>query len=89
MPDLSRTAINDQIRLICDSDRFRGSPQLAALLRALGDDLGRDDGDAAASGQRGQQHAGLPSEFDPGQNPRIRVQATRLRQALADYYRGP
>ena len=89
MPDLSRTAINDQIRLICDSDRFRSSPQLAALLRALGDDLGRDEGDASASGQRGQRPARLPRELDPSQNPRIRVQATRLRQALADYYRGP
>jgi TolB-like protein len=89
MPDLSGTAISDQVRQICESDRFRGAPQLAALLRALGEDFGRDDGETAAPGHLGQRPSRLPPEFDPSQSPRVRVQATRLRQALAAYYRGP
>jgi hypothetical protein len=79
MPDLSGTAIGDQVRRICDSDRFRAAPQLAALLCALGEDFGRDEGEAAAPGQLGQRPARLPPEFDPSQTPRVRVQATRLR----------
>jgi hypothetical protein len=55
----------------------------------LGDDFGRDEGEATAPGQLGQRPARLPPEFDPSQTPRVRVQATRLRQALTDYYRGP
>ena len=89
MPDLSGTAINDQVRRICDSDRFRAAPQLAALLCALGEDFGRDEEEATAPGRLGQRPARLPPEFDPSRNPRVRVQATRLRQALAAYYRGP
>lgn len=77
--------IGQQIDRICESDRFRSAPQLAALLRSLGAHLSEADGNQLDQRALAARAFGLDHSFDPATNPRVRVQMTRLRQALKDY----
>lgn len=85
----SAELIGQQIDRICESDRFRSAPQLAALLRSLATHFSEHGGDQLDQRGLAVRVFGLDDSFDPATNPRVRVQMTRLRQALKDYARDP
>lgn len=85
----SSELLGQQIDRICESDRFRSAPQLAALLRSLATHFLEANGEQLDQRGLALRVFGLDDSFDPATNPRVRVQMTRLRQALDDYVRGP
>lgn len=89
MDSESQLQIAAQIDRICDSDRFRSARGLVAVLRTLAAHL-TDPGDERLDQRALASRAfGLDPPFDPAANPRVRVQVTRLRRALDEYYQGP
>lgn len=91
-PDLrdDRTAalIRAALERVLASDPFRGAPQLTAFLgfiveRSLAGRAAELKGYTIAV-----EAFGRPADFDPQADPIVRVEAGRLRKALAQYYAG-
>jgi hypothetical protein len=80
--------IREQLNRIVASATFRGSLRLTSFLRFVVD--------AALTGRASRIKAytvavealGRPDDFDPQDDPIVRVEAVRLRQVLANYYAG-
>jgi hypothetical protein len=86
--ELCRDEIREELGKVVSSAVFRHSHRLSCFLRFVVD--------AALSGKSSEIKAytvatgalGRPSSFDPQEDPIVRVEAARLRQALARYYAG-
>lgn len=79
--------VEQQIDRICSSDRFCASPTLTMLLRRLAAAMMPSDPAAAPITELEDDTAA--AGIDGGKGSRLRVQMTRLRQALYDFYAGP
>lgn len=75
-----------QIDRLCASDSLHGSESLCRLLRYLAQKELENPGIHVKEYQIATEVYGRPADFDPQLDSAIRVQATRLRGKLAEYY---
>jgi len=75
-----------QIDRLCTSDVLHGSESLCRLLRYLAQKELENPGTHVKEYQIATEVYGRPTDFDPQLDSAIRVQATRLRGKLAEYY---
>lgn len=80
--------VEDQIERILRSEELRGSEVLRRLLRFLADKSASGEADDLKEYIVAIDGLGKPSTYDPRFNSAVRIQVGRLRQKLADYYRG-
>ena len=80
----------DEIRAALErmaaSEAFRGSPQLVAFLRYVVEATLRGTADRIKGYTIAVEALGRADNFDPQTDPIVRVEAMRLRRALARYY---
>ena len=80
----------DEIRAALEhmaaSEAFRGSPQLVAFLRYVVEETLRGASDRIKGYTIAVEALGRAENFDPQVDPIVRVEAMRLRRALARYY---
>jgi hypothetical protein len=81
-------AVEDQIARILHSDELHGSEVLRRLLRFLADKSASGEADDLKEYSVAIDGLGKPATYDPRYNSAVRIQVGRLRQKLADYYRG-
>ena len=78
----------EQVDRILASDTLRGSEVLRRLFRFLADKTFSGQGDQLKEYSVGLDALGKPPTYDPRQDAAVRLQASRLRQKLEEYYRG-
>jgi PAS domain S-box-containing protein len=71
------------------SDMFRTSPQLATFLRFVVEATLRGEGAQIKGYTIAVEALGRGENFDPQQDPIVRVEAGRLRRTMEQYYAGP
>ena len=71
---------------LCTSDPFKNSPQLAAFLRYVVEAVLNGHAETIKAYTVAVDALGRPSNFDPIGDAIVRVEARRLRRALAQYY---
>jgi len=84
-PDEVRASLNRMI----ESELFRSSPQLASFLRFVVEAVLRGETKQIKGYTIGIEALGRGPGFDPQIDPIVRVEATRLRRTMAQYYAGP
>ena len=80
-------AAREQVDRILASDTLHSSEVLRKLLRFLADKTFAGEADDLKEYSVGLDALGKPSTYDPRQDAGVRIQASRLRQKLDDYYR--
>lgn len=80
-------AVNAQIERILHSETFRNAEALRRLLRFLAEKSLSGEADQLKEYTIGIDALGKPATYDPRQDSVVRIQVSRLRQKLADYYR--
>lgn len=80
-------ALAAEVERILQSDTFRNSEALRRLLRFLADKRLSGEADQLKEYSVGIDGLGKPATYDPRQDSTVRIQAGRLRQKLAEYYR--
>src|SRR5580693_4026368 len=81
-------AAREQVNRILASDTLRASEVLRRLLRFLADKTFSGEADQLKEYSVGLDALGKPPTYDPRQDSVVRLQASRLRQKLDEYYRG-
>jgi hypothetical protein len=79
--------VYDQLTRILASATFPDSPRLTRFLKFVVEAIAGDS-DSIKAYTIAVKALGLGSDFDPQSDPIVRVQAVRLRKALARYYAG-
>ena len=87
-PAVSVVATRAALERVLASAGFRSSPQLAAFLRFIVEATLRGKADGIRAYTIGTGALGREADFDPQGDPIVRVEANRLRRALAAYYDG-
>lgn len=82
-----RAAVERQLEAILASADFVSAPKMRALLRYLVDATLAGDAERLKGYAIGVDVFDRGTEFDPGTDPIVRVQAGRLRKLLETYYR--
>src|SRR5271154_3607325 len=77
----------EQVERILASDTFRASEVLRRLLRFLADKTFSGEAEHLKEYSVGLDALGKPATYDPRQDSGVRLQASRLRQKLDEYYR--
>src|SRR5262245_55285752 len=85
---LSAEEVRTELGLILASPAFSHSPRLAAFLRFVVESRLTGKADYIKSYTIGVEALGRSEGFDPHIDPIVRVEAGRLRKALARYYSG-
>jgi hypothetical protein len=80
--------VNAQVERILHSEDFRSSEVLRRLLKFLAEKSISGEADELKEYVVAIDGLGKPSSYDPRHNSAVRIQVGRLRQKLADYYRG-
>lgn len=80
--------VRAQVDRILASDTFRAAEVLRRLLRFLASKTFAGEADNLKEYSVGIDALGKPPSYDPGKDAIVRLQASRLRQKLDDYYRG-
>jgi hypothetical protein len=80
--------IQSQVDRILRSEDLRGSDVLRRLLKFLAEKSISGEADELKEYIVAIDGLGKPSTYDPSHNSTVRIQVGRLRQKLADYYRG-
>src|SRR5580658_5701908 len=80
-------AAREQINRLLGSNTFHASEVLRRLLRFLADKTFSGEGEDLKEYSIGLDALGKPPTYDPRQDAAVRLQASRLRQKLEDYYR--
>ncbi len=80
-------AVAAEVERILDSNTFRNSEALRRLLRFLADKRLSGEADQLKEYSVGIDALGKPSTYDPRHDSTVRIQVSRLRQKLAEYYR--
>ena len=78
----------DQLERILNSEELRGSEVLRRLLRYLAEKSATGEADELKEYIVAIDGLGKPATYDPRHNSVVRIQVGRLRQKLAEYYRG-
>jgi hypothetical protein len=76
------------VHRILAGDTLRAAEALRRLLRFLADKTFSGEADGLKEYSVGLDGLGKPSSYDPRQDAGVRLQASRLRQKLDEYYRG-
>ncbi|NJM31367.1 MAG: tetratricopeptide repeat protein [Rhizobiales bacterium] len=82
-------AVLAHVQRILATPEFTGSPQLAAFLNYIVKRKLAGDTEGIKAYSIATEALGRPPDFDPQNDPIVRVQAGRLRQALLIYYANP
>lgn len=85
----SEAEIRAALDRIAGSDVFATSPRLAAFLRFVVESALRGEAERIKGYTIATEALGRGHDFDPQADPIVRVEAGRLRRALARYYAGP
>ena len=80
-------ALAAEVERILESDTFRNSEALRRLLRFLADKRLAGEADQLKEYSVGIDALGKPATYDPRHDSTVRIQVSRLRQKLAEYYR--
>ena len=80
--------LQSQISRILHSDEFRSCEVLRRLLAYLAEKAVSGEADQLKEYVIAIEGLGKPSSYDPQHNSAVRIQVGRLRQKLAEYYRG-
>ena len=80
-------ALATEVERILESDTFRNSEALRRLLRFLADKRLAGEADQLKEYSVGIDALGKPATYDPRHDSTVRIQVSRLRQKLAEYYR--
>jgi hypothetical protein len=80
--------VRKQVDRILAGDTLRAAEALRRLLRFLADKTFSGEADGLKEYSVGLDGLGKPSSYDPRHDAGVRLQASRLRQKLDDYYRG-
>jgi hypothetical protein len=88
IPPADSADVRAAVERIIASPGFRSSPQLVALLGFIVDATLRGKADYIKAYTVGTDALGRDPNFDPQRDPIVRVEAGRLRRALAVYYGG-
>ena len=83
---VSREAIEEQLRRMLDSATFRGAERSRALLRFVVEETLQGRPEQLKEYTLGSQALGRGDGFDPRADPIARVEASRLRSRLEVYY---
>jgi Tfp pilus assembly protein PilF len=83
---LTSDEIGAALDRIVDSDPFRASPQLVAFLRFVVEATLAGRGERLKGYTIAVEALGRKEDFDPQNDPIVRVEAARLRRALERYY---
>jgi adenylate cyclase len=78
--------VREQLGRIVASVTFRGSLRLTSFLRFVVETALAGHGNRIKAYTVAVEALGRPENFDPQDDPIVRVEAVRLRQALAHYY---
>jgi hypothetical protein len=81
-------AVLSQVERILHSEELRGCEVLRRLLKFLADKSISGEADELKEYIVAIDGLGKPPSYDPRHNSAVRIQVGRLRQKLADYYRG-
>src|SRR5215471_14605327 len=81
-------SVQTQVERILHSEELRGSEVLRRLLRFLAEKTASGEADDLKEYIVAIDGLGKPATYDPRHNSAVRIQVGRLRQKLADYYRG-
>lgn len=81
-------SVQSQVERILHSEELRGSEVLRRLLRFLAEKSVSGEADELKEYIVAIDGLGKPATYDPRHNSAVRIQVGRLRQKLADYYRG-
>ncbi len=81
-------SVQTQVERILHSEELRGSEVLRRLLRFLAEKTASGEADDLKEYIVAIDGLGKPPTYDPRHNSAVRIQVGRLRQKLADYYRG-
>src|SRR5437763_16183309 len=84
---LSPEAMLPEVERILQSDTFRQSDALRRLRRFLAERSASGDSDQLKEYSIAVDALGKPATYDPRSDSTVRIQAGRLRQKLAEYYR--
>jgi hypothetical protein len=87
-PAPRREDVQAALARICASPPFNHAPKLTRFLRFVVDATLRGQGDRLKGYIIGTEALGRDPSFDPQTDPIVRVEAIRLRAALARYYSG-
>lgn len=87
-PAVSAVEMRAALERVLASSGLRSSPQLAAFLRFIVEATLRGRADSIRAYTIGTGALGRDADFDPQSDPIVRVEANRLRRALAVYYEG-
>ncbi len=81
--------IRDALQRVLAADGLVNSPNLSAFLSYVVEEKLAGRADRLKAYSIATEALGRSSDFDPNDNPLVRVHARRLRDALARYYTGP
>jgi len=84
-----RKPLFSEVDRIVNSDVLRGSESLCHLLEYLTSHSVDEQGSSVKEYQIATEVFGRPADFDPRLDSTVRVQTSRLRAKLAEYYAGP
>jgi PAS domain S-box-containing protein len=87
--DPSGTEIRTALERMAASESFRTCPQLAAFLRFVIEATLRGESAHLKAYTIAVEALGRSGDFDPQQDPIVRVEAGRLRRVIQHYYAGP
>ncbi len=82
-----RCPLLDEVERILHSEELRGSGVLRRLLRFLAERSASGEADELKEYIVAIDGLGKPASYDPRHNSAVRIQVSRLRQKLAEYYR--
>ena len=87
--DPSGTEIRAALERMVESESFRTCPRLAAFLRFVTEATLRGESAHLKGYTIAVEALGRRGDFDPQQDPIVRVEAGRLRRVIQHYYAGP
>jgi len=85
-PAVPPAVCHDQVQRIIDSETFHSAPTLQLLLRFLATRVLDEHAQEIKEYTIGVEALGRRQDFDPKNDPIVRVQVYRLRQKLKEYY---